>query len=88
VKKKKGRMKNFFFEKGEFRAPDGTRPATRGRSPVAATALKPSDYVPFYIYKLIIFKKKLEVQGMGQAFWKNECIALPFFEACPYTWKC
>jgi hypothetical protein len=25
---------------------------------------------------------------MGLAFWENEGIAPPFFEACPYIWKC
>jgi hypothetical protein len=24
---------------------------------------------------------------MGLAFWENGCIALPFFEPCPYTWE-
>jgi hypothetical protein len=25
---------------------------------------------------------------MGHGFWENRCTAPPFFEACPYTWKC
>jgi hypothetical protein len=37
-----------------------------------------------------LFKKKefLEVREMGQGFWENGCTAPPFFEGCPYTWKC
>jgi hypothetical protein len=33
-------------------------------------------------------KEFLEVWKMGQGFWENGCTAPPFFEACPYTWKC
>jgi hypothetical protein len=40
---------------------------------------------PFFFSFLFLF---LEVWGMGQGFWKNGCTAPPFFEACPYTWKC
>jgi hypothetical protein len=38
-----------------------------------------------FFYKKNYF---LEVWEMGQGFWVNGCTTPPFFEACPYTWKC
>jgi hypothetical protein len=42
------------------------------------------------LFEIFLFKKKefLEVREMGQGFWENGCTIPPFFEACPYIWKC
>jgi hypothetical protein len=41
-------------------------------------------------FEIFLFKKNefLEVWVIGQGFVENGCTAPPFFEACPYTWKC
>jgi hypothetical protein len=36
-------------------------------------------------FKFFIFFGSVE---MGLAVWENGCATPPFFEACPYTWKC
>jgi hypothetical protein len=43
-----------------------------------------------HFFEIFLFKKKefLEVWVMGHGFWENGCTTPPFFEACPYTWKC
>jgi hypothetical protein len=43
-----------------------------------------------HFFEIFLFKKKefLEVYEMDQGFWENGCTTPPFFEACPYTWKC
>jgi hypothetical protein len=40
----------------------------------------------FHIFEFFFFgiMKKF---GDELAFWENGCIAFPFFEPCPYTWK-
>jgi hypothetical protein len=42
----------------------------------------------FFEFFLFLKNEFLEVWEMGQGFWENGCTAPPFFEACPYTWKC
>jgi hypothetical protein len=61
-------------------------PTTSGRDLVDACTYWA---VPIFL-KFFNLKKNefLEVWEMGQGFWKNGCTAPPFFEACPYTWKC
>jgi hypothetical protein len=65
-----------FFAKGEFRAPGHGSQSNRlwASSPLLA------------IFSFFSFF--LDVMRMGLAFWENGCTSPPFFEACPYTWKC
>jgi hypothetical protein len=66
--------------------PTGRRPRAGRRPAVARLRLWDSSY----FFEIFSFKKKefLEVWVMGQGFWENGCTTPPFFESCPYTWKC
>jgi hypothetical protein len=41
-------------------------------------------------FEIFLLKKNefLEVWEMGRGFCEDGCTTPPFFEACPYTWKC
>jgi hypothetical protein len=66
----------------------GRRPKVSSPGPAAGRYLRLWDSSNFF--EIFLFKKKefLEVWVMGQGFWENGCRVPPFFEACPYTWKC
>jgi hypothetical protein len=66
-----------------------TSPVGDQRSP-AGRGLTPGPIGLSQFFEIFLFLKNefLEVWEMGQGFWKNGCTAPPFFEACPYTWKC
>jgi hypothetical protein len=73
--------------------------AVAGRQPLVAGQLWPAiwqtvgwllfsnffDFLKFFIKFFWVLRWSL---GMGLAFWENGYTAPPFFEACPYTWKC
>jgi hypothetical protein len=66
---------------------NGNSPNRAGRRP-AGQRLALLDCPHFF--EIFLFKKNkyLEVWEMDQGFWENGCTTPPFFEACPYTWKC
>jgi hypothetical protein len=61
-------------------------------NPAAASKQPRVTSRPWPCLDFLLFKKNLifflEVWRMGHGFWENGCTTPPFFEACPYTWKC
>jgi hypothetical protein len=69
------------------------RRATSGLWPEASqrptVAHQPQHAPPILSSPIPNFFNFLEVLlGNFLAFWENACTTPPFFEACPYTWKC
>jgi hypothetical protein len=65
------------------RPPADNQRSGRGRGwPAMARSLSDCGLAPFFPFFWFSF---LEI---GLAFWENGCTTPPFFEACPYTWKC
>jgi hypothetical protein len=62
----------------------GWRP-TASRLPAATLSDCGVSFFKFFDFILIFF---FGVMRNFLAFWKNGCTMPPFFEACPYTWKC
>jgi hypothetical protein len=64
------------------------RSATNGHPLAAGRCLNLLGYTHFFEIFLFKIKEFLEVGEMRQGSWENGCTTSPFFEACPYTWKC
>jgi hypothetical protein len=63
------------------------RRATAGCSPAAGLSncgISVFKFFDFFDFDFFLFG----VMRNFLAFWENGCTTPPFFEACPYTWKC
>ena len=77
--KKKGQEEELFFSKDEFRV--------ASQQPAVARQPQPYQTATFFFFQ-ILFSFFWKVWKMDLAFPENRYTTPPFFEACPYTWKC
>jgi hypothetical protein len=83
--KRGGQEEKKFKKNGNSPTGPGINPQPAGDRRLTPGPIRLSQFFEIFLF---LKNEFLKVWEMGQGFWENGCTAPPFFEACPYTWKC